>query len=133
MREKITGVYTEMDVLKQDGDAIASFKSASVEVNPMGRSTLYAYWDTEGVERGEYDIDMKLHYAGRVTEKKISTYVGLNSLETNLDTGITGQAISYTGEAAAPADINMYIIILVVVLIGINGFWFLKLRKRGKK
>ncbi len=130
--EKITGVYAEMEVLRPNGDVMTTFKSVSVDIEPMGRATLYAYWDTEGVEKGDYNINLKLHYAGKVSENKIDTYVGFDSIETNLEAGITGQAIFYTGEAGA-ADINMYIIILVVVLVGINGFWFLKLRNRGKK
>jgi hypothetical protein len=127
--ERIGGVYAEMDVLDSNGDSLANFKSASADLEPMARSTLYAYWDTDSVERGEYDILLKLHYAGKVNEKMISTYVGFDSIETSLDSPVTGKAVSYTGDAAA-SDISMYIILLVAVLIGINGFWFLKLRGR---
>jgi len=130
--ESISGVYAEMEVIRPDGDVVTSFKSASVDIGPMGRQTLYAYWDTEGIEKGDYDINLRLHYAGRSTEKKVDTYVGFDSIETSLKTGITGQAISSPGGGAGIGDLTMYIVLLVAVLIGINGFWFLKMRGRKK-
>lgn len=131
--EKISGVYAEMEVLRQDGDVMASFKSASADIGPMGRQTLYAYWDTDGVEKGDYEASLRLHYAGKVTEKRVSAYVGFDSIETAFEGGVTGRAVSSPGGGAGMGDLSMYIILLVVVLIGINGFWFIKMRGRGSK
>ena len=124
--QKVSDVYAEMIMSDQEGDRIASFKSASVNVEALQRSTLYAYWDTEGVEKGTYDARLTLHYADKTTEKLLKTYVELEGIETEI-IGVTARAITRKEGAGPGADI---LVPLVLILIMINIGWFFYFRRR---
>lgn len=127
--QRIDGVYGEIIMSDQEGNQITSFKSASVDIEPLQRASLYAYWDTEGVEKGEYESKLILHYAEKTSEKIFKTYVGLEGIETEI-VGVTARAITRREGGAGPAaDI---LVPLVVILIMINMVWLFYFRRRGK-
>ena len=125
--ERISGVYAEMTVLDSNDDVIASFKSASEDIGPMGRATLQAYWDTEGVDRGTYRAVLKLHYSGQVTERELEVTVNFDSIDTRIP-GLAG-AVVRVGSGGVTA-IDPSIVLLIFALVGINAGWFLYFRKR---
>jgi methionine-rich copper-binding protein CopC len=127
--QRIDNVFGEMVISSQKGDQVASFKSASVDVEPLQRATLYAYWDTEGVEKGTYDAKLILHYAGKTSEKLLKTQVELESIETEI-VGMTARAITTKGGAGPGADI---LVPLVLILVMINAGWFFYFRRRKKQ
>lgn len=125
--QRIDDVYAEMIINDDKGNRIASFKSASVDVEPLKRSSLYSYWDTEGVDKGKYEGRLLLHYAGKTTEKTLKTYITIDDIETEI-VGVTARAITRSGAAAGPgADL---LVPLVVILVFINLGWFLYFRRR---
>ena len=126
--QKITGAYAEIVMSNQKGDQVASFKSASIDVDPLQRSTLYAYWDTQGVEKGAYDAKLILHYADKTSEKLLKAYVNLESIETEI-VGITARAVTAKGGPGPGADL---LVPIVIVLIMINVGWFFYFRGRKK-
>ena len=126
--EKIN-VYAQMVIKDSQGDTVADFKSASVDLEPLGQNTLYAYWDTEGVEKGTYDATVYLHYAGKVTEQRMTVDVGFNNIQTQI-IGLTGGAVTGTGAPGIGPGLETYITALIVVLILINMSWFLYFKKR---
>jgi hypothetical protein len=126
--QKIENVFAEMVINNQKGDQVASLKSASIDVESMQRATLYAYWDTEGVEKGAYDAKIILHYADKTAEKMLKTNVQLESIETEF-VGITARAITAKGGPGPGADI---LVPLVLILVMINAGWFFYFRRRKK-
>ncbi len=126
--QKISSVYAEMIINDLEGDQVASFKSASVDVEALKRSTLYAYWDTEGVEKGTYEGRLILHYAGKTTEKMLKAYIELESITTEI-VGVTARAITTKGERGPGVDV---LVPIVIILIMINVGWFFYFRRRGK-
>jgi hypothetical protein len=126
--QKLTGAYAEIVMSNQKGDQVASFKSASIDVDPLQRSTLYAYWDTQGVEKGAYDANLILHYADKTSEKLLKAYVNLESIETEI-VGITARAVTARGGPGPGAD---YLVPIVIILIMINAGWFFYFRRRKK-
>lgn len=126
--QKVPNVYAEMIINSQKGDQVASFKSASADVEPLQRSALYAYWDTAGVDKGTYDAKLILHYADKTSEKLLKAYVNLESIETEI-VGITARAVTAKGGAGPGADI---LVPLVLILIMINVGWFFYFRRRKK-
>ncbi len=126
--QKIENVFAEMVINNQKGDQVASLKSASIDVESMQRATLYAYWDTEGVEKGAYDAKIILHYADKTAEKMLKTNVQLESIETEF-VGITARAITAKGGPGPGADI---LVPLVLILIMINAGWFFYFRRKKK-
>ena len=129
--QRIADVYAEMIMSDQEGDQIASFKSASVNVEALQRSTLYAYWDTEGVEKGTYDARLILHYADKTTEKLLKTYVELESIETEI-IGVTARAITRKEGAGPGADI-LVPLVLILIMINIGWFFYFRRRKESKQ
>jgi hypothetical protein len=125
--QPIPGVYAHLIVNDNKGDKVADFKSASVDMSPFERAHLYAYWDTEGVNEGEYLTKMTLNYADRSSEKEIRTKIGLSSITTEIS-GVSVGAV--TSEEAV---LQQYpVVLLVAVLIAINFAWFMYFRKRKK-
>jgi len=122
--KKIENVYAEMVIKDAAGNTVANVKSASVDIEPLQKETLLAYWDTEGVEKGVYDANLVLHYASRTTEKKLKTYIELESIKTEI-LGVTAKAIRR--EEGVGYDI---LTPLVIVLIMINLGWFFYFRRR---
>ncbi|MCX6818169.1 MAG: hypothetical protein NTU57_04920 [Candidatus Aenigmarchaeota archaeon] len=126
--QKISDVFAEMAFSSADGNQIASIKSSSIDVDPLQRATLYAYWDTEGVQKGTYDAKLILHYGEKTSEKLLKTYVNLESIDTEI-VGITARVISAKGSPGPAAD---YLVPIVVILVFINVGWFFYFRKRKK-
>ncbi|MBN2330684.1 MAG: hypothetical protein JXC85_02615 [Candidatus Aenigmarchaeota archaeon] len=123
--QPIEDVYAQMVISDASDNKVADFKSASTDVAPYERTHLYAYWDTEGVNEGDYVARLTLNYAGRTVERELKTKVGLESIITEI-VGVSVGAV--TGEGSA-TDQSM-IMILVVALISINLAWFMYFRKR---
>jgi hypothetical protein len=121
--ERIEGVYGEMIITDLEGDVIANVKSASVDVEAFQEQVLLAYWDTEGVEKGVYDASLVLHYAGKTTERKLKTYIELESLTTEI-IGVTARAVRR--EEGGPDILTPLVIVLIMVNVG----WFFYFRKR---
>ena len=130
--QKITDVYAEMIINDLEGNRIASFKSASVDVDALRRSTLYAYWDTEGVEKGTYEGKLILHYADRTTEKMLKTYIELESITTEI-IGVTARAVTKRGGEAGPGTDLLVPIVVILIFINVGWFFYFRRRKEGKQ
>ncbi|MCD6590687.1 MAG: hypothetical protein J7K72_01810, partial [Candidatus Aenigmarchaeota archaeon] len=126
--QKVSDVYAEMEITNQNGDRVASIKSASVDIDPLQRATLYAYWDTEGVDKGTYDAKLILHYAGKKTEKLLKTYVSIDSIKTEV-VGITARVLTARGGGGPGTDI---LVPAVVILIMINLVWLFYFMRRKR-
>ena len=126
--QKIENVFAEMVINKENGDHVASPKSASIDIESLQRATLYAYWDTEGVDKGVYDVKMILHYADKTAEKMLKTNVQLESIETEF-VGITARAVTAQGGPGPGAD---YLVPLVLIMVMINAGWFFYFRRKKK-
>lgn len=124
--QPIKGVYAQMAVDDKENKRVADFKSASVDFESFEKKHLFAYWDTEGIQEGDYKTTLTLHYSDRTTEKIMDTRVGLESIRTD----IVGGVGAVTGEDDLLSQSP--IILLVSVLIAINLGWFLYFRKRKK-
>jgi hypothetical protein len=123
--QPINDVYAHMVINDQQDNKVADFKSASLNMESYEKAHMYAYWDTEGVQEGDYMAKLALHYGDRVTEKEISTRVGLNDIKMDI-VGVSAGAV--TSEEGLLEQSPL--IILVVVLIAINLSWFFYFRKR---
>ncbi len=122
----ISGIYADMTVKDDKGRTISNFKSASADVEAYGTTHLYAYWDTEGVQEGEYGTRLALHYSGLSTEREMVTHVSLGGIRTDI-VGISVGAV--TAEEAAGME-QYTIIALLAILVAMNFGWFLYRRKR---
>ncbi len=116
--EQIDDVYGEMIITDAQGTEYTRFKTATTSIPAMGLGVLKAYWDTEGILVGNYDIRLLIHYAQRVTEKIVQAEVNIGSIRTDL--GITAQVV-----ASPTTGRESVLTVLVAVLILINLGWFI--------
>ena len=123
--EDFNNVYADVKITDENGQEITTVKSASENILALSKQELTAFWDTAGVQEGSYDMNIKLNYEGKTSEIDVKAFVSLTSIEFDLFGG-TGRVVSGGGSAAP-----VYIIALIV-LIGLNIFWFVYFRKRNK-
>ncbi len=123
--ESIEDVFTEL-VLSQEDLEIGRFKSASENIPALSKGELTAFWDTAGVEEGDYNAKSILNYNEEQVEKDMRAIISLNSIK--FDLFGAGAVVGET-EGLDRSDI---IIIALVVLILINIGWFVYFRKRRK-
>lgn len=127
--EEVKNVYANLQINDEKGDLIADTKTASVDMKPMAREVLNAYWDTAGIKEGTYSGKLLLNFANQVLEKQLKTEITLNSIKVE----IIGVGITARATAAEGGRQNlMFILIIVLVIINIAWFIYFK-RKSGKK
>jgi hypothetical protein len=126
--EEIKNIYAQLQIEDANKNLIANVKTPSVDLDPLSRSVLNAYWDTAGVQEGTYSGRLLLNYADQVLERKLKTEITLNSIKVEiLGVGITAKA------TAAEVGRQNLMFILVIVLILINLAWFIYFKRREKK
>jgi len=125
--QDIKDAYGNLVIEDEAGNTVADVKTASVDVAPLERKEMYAYWDTEGVKAGDYKARFILHYAGRTSEKELVAHVEVSQIRVD----IVGLGIgAVTAEPAAGTGMETMIMLLVMVLVGINAGWFMYFKKR---
>jgi len=125
--DEIKGVYGDVSV-KDDKTTYTTFKTASVDIPAQADSQIVSYWDTTGIAPGTYKADIKISYAGKVSQESYDLNVNLDSI--NVVGGPTGEAIKGEGGKLSTTTL---IIVLVIVLIAANIGWFVYFSKRLKK
>jgi hypothetical protein len=124
--EPISHVYADMEVIDKSGTIINQFKTTPIDMQPYETSEIHGYWDTQNVEPGEYDVNIKLKYLNKMTEKLFETVVTFDSID--VKQALTGRVVRE--EDKIP---NSVLILIVLILIGINLGWFLYFKKiKGK-
>ena len=126
--EEIKDVYAQLKISDQQNQEIANVKTPSLNVPPLGRQVLNAYWDTAGVREGTYSGKLLLNYANKVLEKQLKTEINLNSIKVE----IIGAGITAKATAAEGGKQNLAFI-LIIVLIIINVAWFIYFKMKDKK
>nr|MBA4404713.1 hypothetical protein [Nanoarchaeum sp.] len=121
--EKIKDVYTDL-LISDEGKEIGRFKSATEDIDPSSNKELTAYWDSEGVEVGEYDAKFMLHYNDKVIEKDMKTKIDKNSISFS---GFSGAVVS-----DSPINTNN-IIAFVVIIVVVSAIWIVYFKFKKKK
>lgn len=112
---KIKNVFAEI-VVQKNKQVINTIKTSSLDLDPWASGKLEGFWETTGLEPGNYDLDITVHYANK--EAKDSIRVNIPTPEEEKDNNTL---------------LIVTISILAVILI-INLFWFLlKFKKKKKK
>ena len=125
--EEVKNVYARLQIQDENNNLIANVKTPSIDLQPLSRGVLNAYWDTAGVQEGSYSGKLFLNYANQVIEKELKTKITLNSIEIEIvGVGITAKA---TAVERGRQDL---IAILIIVLIVINIAWFIYFKKLEK-
>jgi len=123
----LTDVFANLIVYDAGHNEISNVKSASENIPALSEKELLAYWDTKGVEQGEYDGKLMIISQKKLADNDLVLRVNENSLEV---LGV-GQVIgSVEGEGIG---ITKLLIGLVVILLIGNIIWFVFYKRMKKK
>ncbi len=125
--EKIKEAFAKMNLNDEKGKAIMNIESQRTPFQPQERKEQQAYWDTENIEKGEYQGKIILNADGKIWENPMTMNVNENSIETKIGPA-TGMVISSPTNEESYFD-TKFIIVLLLVLIGINIGWFIYIKK----
>ncbi len=124
----INDVYANLLLYSEGGTALADSRSANVNFPPLSKEILLAYWDTVGVEQGDYGGRIILNYLNKTDERSIMAKVRSDRLDVEV-VGLTANVVG----AGASNKSNFWLISLIVVLFLINLAWFLYFKMRVHK
>lgn len=122
------GVFADIYVLTQDGQLVQQFKSAPEDILPNAKKQLIAYWNTNNLLTGYYDLNVIINYPGGQTQKSYPVIVSLDRLQVNNQ--LTGQVIS---DDAQGSQTSIFIILLIVLIISnvIIILYFRRMKQGG--
>ena len=122
---EVDGVYAEIVFKDKIGNEYGRFKTAEEDLGKYGTGELNAYWDTNGLNVGEYYMDVTLKYEDKITQESIKTFVNLDSMTTDM---LMGNVVRGKGEI----NQNMIIMLGLIVTILLNVFGIVYFKKNRK-
>jgi len=126
--ESIDGAHVRTRIKDDDGDVVSSFESSVQDIDALSKKVFVSYWDTAGVNVGDYETDVSIHYGNETVKKSLKFEVS----EDNLVIVGLGYVIS-AEEVGGDSKLVFVLIVVIVVLVLGNLLWFLLLRKKMKK
>ncbi len=123
--KRIQNVFGDVSIFDKYGNKVTRFRTSSAYLDPMAKEILPGFWDTTGVNVGEYDINIDLLYEGKKTSKLFETVVSVDSIRKKEDI-LTGNVVYKTRDGVKIDPIIM----LVIGLIAINIVFFFYVRTR---
>jgi hypothetical protein len=126
--QELKSVFANLFVYNPGGQVMADIKSAAEDIPSLSKKELIAYWDTVGVEEGEYNGKLMVNYGQKSADKNLVLKVS----EDSLDIFGVGYAIRPSGGGGT--SITTILLILVILLLIVNLAWFVFFRRIiGKK
>jgi hypothetical protein len=131
--QELQGVFANLLVYNDNEKVMADVKSAAEDVPALTKKELIAYWDTIGVEEGEYTGKLMVIYGKKSTDRNLLLKVSENSFD------ITGVGYAIRPQGGKGVNITTILLVLVIILLVVNLAWFiffsrfLKKRKEKKR
>lgn len=116
--EKIKDVYADMEIFDNSGNMIANFKTNEIDIPALSEETISGYWDTKGINVGEYDLNVVVHYGGKTKEEMIIFEIFLDNIQ------FKGFGTGYATNVGGGEGQYTLLIMLIIILIVINVGWF---------
>jgi len=117
-------IQGKVDIFKDD-KLVSSFNTIPIIVNEKSTSIMEAYWNTQDIEVGEYDISVKANYKGKTAEKSFNSIVSIDKIQ--VKDYVSGQV---TGDGNNRR--TTLLVLAVLVLIGLNIALFIYISKKLK-
>ncbi|MFH1133620.1 MAG: hypothetical protein V1735_03955 [Nanoarchaeota archaeon] len=112
----LTNVYAIV-AISQAGSRVADLSSPTNSLSPWQEISLEAFWDTRGLELGEYDVNVVVHF-----QNKTSIRQGKITLVAPMP--------EEKPKAIGTSTLIIALIAVLILVVGINVFFLLK-KKRG--
>lgn len=121
--EEISGIYADVEFRKDD-ELLEETRTASIDIQGMGRSRVQAFWDTKGMSTGIYELVIYLNYL----DKRERTAFDIVLKSDNIDIRGLGRVI----DAPEESDNNSLLVVVVFFLVVLNGFLIYKYMSKKK-
>lgn len=121
--QELKGVFANLLVYNDNDDVMTDIKSASEDIPALTKKELIAYWDTVGVEEGEYNGKLIVKYGEKSTDKNLI----LKITQDSLDVFGVGYAVRPSGGKGT--SLTTILIIIVILLLIVNLAWFVFFRR----
>ena len=131
---RIESLYMQVKILNEQGTIVSEFTSSPVEIGAYESKEIDAFWDTEGVRTGSYDVAVDLFFDEKVIETFFKAVIGAENVQF-VEQGLTGKVIDVGDGNSSPDSTNKtnLIILLAIVLIVINALLLTKFKFTKKK
>ena len=127
--QELKSVFANLLVYNNEDQIMADLKSAAESIPALSKKELIAYWDTVGVQEGEYNGKLMVKYGEKSSDKNLILKVS----ENNLDIVGVGYAIRPQGSAKG-TSLTTILLILVILMLIVNLAWFVFFKRMmGKK
>ncbi|MDO8508515.1 MAG: hypothetical protein Q7S27_02405 [Nanoarchaeota archaeon] len=121
--EQMKNVFANLLVYNEDKDVMADVKSAGEDIPALSRAELVAYWDTVGVQEGEYEGKLLINYNEKTADKNLLLKINSNSLD------ITGVGYAIRGRSGGGITLTSVLLVLIIILLVVNLAWFVFFRR----
>lgn len=121
--QELKSVFANLLVYNKQDQIMADVKSAAQDIEPLSKRELIAYWDTIGVEEGEYNGKLMVNYGEKSTDKNLVLRVSENNLD------ITGVGYAIRPQGGDGINMTTILLVLVIILLVVNLAWFVFFRK----
>jgi len=121
--QELTNVYANLQVYNKQEKVMADIKSATENIPSLSKKELIAYWDTVGVDVGEYDGKLMVKYGEKSTDKNLILKIKEDSLD------IIGVGYAIRSESPRGINLTTILLVLVIILLIVNLAWFVFFRR----
>ena len=126
--QDLDNVFANLIVFNDRDQVMTDIKSSNEDIPALSKKTLIAYWDTVGVEEGEYDGKLLVKYGKKSSDKNLILKISENSLD------IFGVGYAIQPKGGRGFDVTTILLVVIILLIVINISWFIFFRRlKGKK
>jgi len=126
--QELKTVFANLLVYNQESQIMADVKSAAEDIPALTKKELIAYWDTVGVEEGEYNGKLMVNYGKKSTDKNLILKVSQDKLD------VIGVGYAIRPRGGKGIDITTILLILVILLLIVNLAWFVFFKRiTGKR
>lgn len=129
--EVIKDVFAEVELMKDD-KVLAQSKTESKNIQGLGKEILPAYLDMTSIEPGKYMLVITVKYLGKELSEVYEAMITQDKMTLSSLTGKVSGGSQGDISAEGTGGINSLLIIILVFVVGINGFLAYRLIKKKK-
>jgi hypothetical protein len=126
LSDPVKDAYATLAVYDTNLQKIADLKSENYEIPALSNKEIIVYWDTEKLNKGNYDSDLGINYKDKFIVKNLQIAV----TETSMTFSGTGFAIAANNQKL---NINSIYYIIIGVLVLVNIAWLVWWMRNKKK
>jgi hypothetical protein len=126
--KNIENAYAEITILDSTGKEYTNYKTATTNLEPFKIQRMEAYWDTNGVATGKYELKMFLYYLDKMFEDSFTMQVREDAVEINI--GPTAAVVG--GNEGAQSKVAIYVLLVLILVVSNAILWVLYFKRIRK-